>query len=126
MNKTMPETSRSLFPRGKKVWLNGPGGESYRKYRYPNKEEVKIPEPMYLIVTDNGHRILGGNGVCYYQPYGWISLTWVSKDDPGFFCEQTPEVQEAMLQGPESEVQEAMPQGPEDAPSEVETHVEAE
>lgn len=115
MQNTMPETASSLLPRGKKIFLNHPGtGELYRKYRYPGGEEVKIPNPVYLIVTDNGHRVLGGNGVCYYQPYGWISLTWVTKDgDPGFFCDRTDTEKDTMLDGPSVDA----PEVPTDLPA---------
>ena len=87
----MKPTKNSLFPYYTKVDLSKK--EFYRIYIFPNKEEVIIKEPQYLIVSDNGHRVLDKENVSHYIPYGWIHLYWKNKSDRpnGFFCEEKEE-----------------------------------
>lgn len=81
----MKETKRSLFPHYKKVDLSE--REEYRVYEFPNGESIRIDDPQFLIVSDNGHRIYDGDGISHYIPYGWIHLWWINKPGHSFYCE---------------------------------------
>ena len=80
----MKQTSKSLIDWGRKIDLSGK--EDSRTYRFPGGEYVKIDLPQFLIVSDNGHRVLDGSGISHYIPYGWIELIWVSLGDRSFLC----------------------------------------
>ena len=81
----MQPTEKSLFPYYKKVSLQE--REEYRVYIFPNKEEIRIDNPQFLIVSDNGHRISGNDEISHYVPYGWIHLYWKNKEGQTFYCE---------------------------------------
>ena len=84
----MEQTENTLMPFGKRISLRGV--EVFRTYVFPGGEEVTIDEPQYLIVSDNGHRVLDDSDRCHYIPYGWIHLFWrcVDLKDTGFLCEK--------------------------------------
>lgn len=73
----MKQTSKSLMEWSKKVDISQ---EKYREYVFPDGNKVRIKKPLYLIVSDNGHRIADFNYISYYIPYGWIALYWENKD----------------------------------------------
>lgn len=79
----MKETKKSLFPFYKEIDIGS--REHFRVYVFPNGEEIKINNPEYLIVSDNGHRIRTGE-FSHYIPYGWIHLYWKSKEGKSFYC----------------------------------------
>lgn len=83
----MKQTSKSLLPYYTKINLSD--REDWREYRFPGGEIVKIKNPQFLIVSDNGHRI-GCGKVSHYIPYGWIDLTWQNKAGrtENFRCEE--------------------------------------
>jgi len=85
----MKPTNKSLFPYYTKIDLSE--REDWREYRFPGGETVRIENPQFLIVSDNGHRIgCGeGGGLSYYIPYGWICLMWRNRGDrkENFYCE---------------------------------------
>jgi hypothetical protein len=56
--------------------------EEWREYVFPDEETVRIESPKKLKVTDNGHRVIDGEGLGHYIPMGWIHLYW--KADPPF------------------------------------------
>lgn len=60
--------------------------ESYREYRFPGGDIVRIETPLKLNVSaSGGHRIFDAEGVSHYVPAGWIHLSWVAKDgQPNF------------------------------------------
>lgn len=89
----MNQTPKSLFPWYKKVDLSDK--EHWREYIFPNGERVRIESPQYLIVSDNGHRIKGGDGVCYYIPYGWLYLIFYPRKEQGFYCEENDKIDPA-------------------------------
>ena len=80
----MKQTDKSLFPFYKEIPLKE--REEWREYRFPGGELVRIEKPQYLIVSDNGHRLLDGDGRSHYVPYGWIHLCWENKGDHEFYC----------------------------------------
>jgi len=79
------QTNKSLFPFYEKVDLSE--DEVSRTYIFPGNEKVTINEPQFLIVSDNGHRLLDADGISHYIPYGWIHLFWLNKKDRSFYCE---------------------------------------
>jgi hypothetical protein len=83
----MKRTQKSLIPWGKKIDLST--REESRTYVFPGGEQVKIDDPQFLIVSDNGHRI-GCGAISHYVPYGWIDLWWVNKENRNvnFYCEK--------------------------------------
>jgi len=84
----MRETNKSLISWGKQIDISK---EMFRVYVFPNKEEVKIEKPLYLIVSDNGHRVVDQNYIAHYIPYGWIHLYWENEDKKEFqFNHQRP------------------------------------
>jgi len=50
--------------------------ELCRAYRFSDGDYVTIQEPIGLIVSKNGHRIVDANEVCHYVPNGWIHMFW--------------------------------------------------
>lgn len=48
--------------------------EEFRVYTFPDGNRVKIDKPQKLDVTENGHKIVDGNGNGHYVPYGWIHI----------------------------------------------------
>jgi hypothetical protein len=73
----MKQTANSLIEWGKQIHISE---EIFRTYVFPNKEEVRIDKPLYLIISDNGHRVLDQNYIAHYIPYGWIHLYWENSD----------------------------------------------
>ena len=78
-------SNKHLFPFHTKIPLSE--REEYRTYVFPGKEEVRIDNPQFLIVSDNGHRVFGEDGISHYIPHGWIHLYWKNKNDHTFYCE---------------------------------------
>lgn len=54
--------------------------ELYRVYVFKGGDEIRIENPLYLIVSDNGHRLADKNYISHYVPYGWIHLYWENTD----------------------------------------------
>ena len=90
----MEHTEKSLVPWNRKIDLTDK--EESRTYRFPMGEGVTITKPVFLIVSDNGHRLQDAKGVSHYVPYGWIHLSWKNIGDRSFFCLETQEEQERM------------------------------
>jgi hypothetical protein len=80
----MKHTEKSLIDWNKKIDLSKK--ETSRTYRFPNNEFVTITKPQFVIISDNGHRLLDGDGISHYVPYGWIELTWGNVDERSFIC----------------------------------------
>lgn len=59
--------------------------EGSRVYTFPNGS-VTILRPLYLNVSPSGgHRVFSIDGLSWYIPPGWISLTWKArKGKPNF------------------------------------------
>ena len=76
----MRETERSLFPWAKEVDISM---ELYREYTFISdagvKAKIRIDNPIFIVVGDNGHRVSAPDG-SHYIPYGWIHLMWVNED----------------------------------------------
>jgi hypothetical protein len=83
----MKQTKNSLLAYGEKIDLSDK--EEWREYRFPNGEIIHINNPQFLIVSDNGHRVVA-RVMSHYIPYGWIELKWKCKDGRGdnFICEE--------------------------------------
>jgi hypothetical protein len=87
--KQMKQTNKSLIPWAEKVDISGK--EEYRTYKFAEGEfihEIIIKKPVFLIVSNNGHRLLDEEGISHYVPYGWIELSWknVEGRSEGFQC----------------------------------------
>lgn len=48
--------------------------EKYRTYVWDNGATVKIKNPLYLNVSNNGHRVFDLDGISHYVPNGWIHM----------------------------------------------------
>jgi hypothetical protein len=59
--------------------------EARRLYVFPGGDRVHLREPLYLHVSDNGHRVFTANGESHYIPFGWIHLSWRAKDGQPHF-----------------------------------------
>lgn len=53
-------------------------GEEWRRYEWGDGREVFIQDPQWLAISDSGHRVLSGDGVSHYIPFGWVHLYWRS------------------------------------------------
>ena len=62
--------------------------ETFREYVYfeDGKESVlRIEQPLYLAVTQHGHRVFDAEGVSHYVAKGWRSIRWkVHLGQPNF------------------------------------------
>lgn len=58
--------------------------EEYRVYTFGDKE-TRIENPQWLNVGGNGHRLLDGEGVSHYIPFGWQHLRWKARDGAPHF-----------------------------------------
>ena len=92
----MKLTDKSLLPYYKKINLDGK--EKSRTYIFPGGEEVIIIEPVFLIVSDNGHRLYDKFQISHYVPYGWIHLYWENYGDRSFYCEGNEKEKKEMLE----------------------------
>ena len=59
--------------------------EMWREYKFPNDEKVFIRNPTDLAISATGHRVLTSNGVSHFIPFGWIHLSWKSKEGAPHF-----------------------------------------
>ena len=80
----MKHTPKSLIDWNRKIDLSDK--ETVRIYRFPGQEIVTINHPQFVIISDNGHRLLDADGVSHYVPYGWIELRWGNIGDRSFAC----------------------------------------
>lgn len=59
--------------------------EERRVYDFGKNGEVAIENPQALAVSDNGHRVVDGDGMSHYIRYGWKHLYWeTAENDPHF------------------------------------------
>jgi hypothetical protein len=58
--------------------------EAYREYTFADGK-VRIEQPAFLNVSENGHRVLDSNEVSHYVPLGWIHLEWKAKSGSPHF-----------------------------------------
>jgi len=82
----MKQTKHSLFPYYKEIDISM---EKYRVYVFSGGDEVRIDNPKFLIVSDNGHRVGDSVEVSHYIPYKWIHLYWenYSPEKGMFYCQ---------------------------------------
>lgn len=58
--------------------------ELFREYTFPTCK-VRIENPLFLHVSENGHRVFCAEGYSYYIPKGWVLLRWKAKEErPNF------------------------------------------
>ena len=72
-----------VFPKGEKIDISH---LSYLYYRYPERENVKIPQPMSLFVGDDGHRVVdifGGEHFMPSGPHGFFHVKYKRKGEGG-------------------------------------------
>jgi hypothetical protein len=56
--------------------------EEFRVYTFATRHglvEVVIDEPLFMVDSPNGHRIVDVHNNGHYIPKGWVHLTWVNK-----------------------------------------------
>lgn len=59
--------------------------EKYRTYDWLDGSKITITNPVYLNVSDNGHRVFDRLGISHYIPKGWRHLYWeVFDGQPNF------------------------------------------
>lgn len=59
--------------------------EAIRMYEF-DEEIIEITRPQWLNVSESGgHRILDGDGIGHYIPWGWLHLFWVPKEGAPHF-----------------------------------------
>ena len=59
--------------------------EKYRTYDWLDGSKITITNPIYLNVSDNGHRVFDSLGISHYIPKGWRHLYWeVFDGQPNF------------------------------------------
>ena len=50
--------------------------ETLRTYRFTDGNTVAITRPLWLYISDSGHRVIDDNGTHHYIPAGWFHLMW--------------------------------------------------
>ena len=63
--------------------------EFYRVYSFADGNKLKIKNPQFIILSENGHRILDDEDISHYIPYGWNHLYWLNKNGHSFTCEDS-------------------------------------
>ena len=61
--------------------------ETFREYKFPNGEKLRIINPLFLNVSaSGGHRLFDANGFSWYvQPVEGWSISWrVKEGKPNF------------------------------------------
>ncbi len=58
--------------------------EEYREYDFDGVD-VRIDDPVGLAVSDNGHRIVDGNGVSHYIGFDGFYFCWKSGEGEPHF-----------------------------------------
>lgn len=59
--------------------------EQWREYTFAGGQTAHIEAPMWLHISENGHRLLDAAGVSHYVPRAWVHLKWLAKDgEPQF------------------------------------------
>ena len=60
-------------------------GIEYRTYIFDNKEVI-IKNPQWLNISESGgHRIIDGDGKCFYIPPKWLAIYWEVPEDREHF-----------------------------------------
>ena len=59
-------------------------GEKSRTYFFPDCSVI-VKNILWINIGNSGHRLLDSDGICYYVPYGWVSLKWEVEDDAPHF-----------------------------------------
>lgn len=59
--------SHDIFPKGEEIDISH---FSYLYYRYPERENVKIPQPKTMLVGDDGHKVVDEFGAEHFMPSG--------------------------------------------------------
>lgn len=55
--------------------------EKWRRYTWSDGREVKIEQPVYVMVTGGGHWVLDATREGHYVPKGWRHLAWEATAD---------------------------------------------
>lgn len=58
--------------------------ERWREYDFGGVS-VRIDDPQYLAVSDNGHRVLDADGVSHYIGFGGFYFKWQAADGEPHF-----------------------------------------
>lgn len=63
--------------------------EEWREYTwFPGSDRVstkRIENPQWILSTPSGHRVVDGEGRCWYIPATWHSLCWEPKSGKPHF-----------------------------------------
>jgi len=74
--KNGTELHSEVFPRGEVTDVEH---LSYLYYRYPARENVKIPQPVTLFVGDDGHKVVDAFGAEHFMPSGFFHIKYKVK-----------------------------------------------
>lgn len=67
-----------IFPKGEEIDISN---FSYLYYRYPERENVKIPQPLTLFVGDDGHNVTDEFGGGHFMPRGFFHVKYKIKGE---------------------------------------------
>jgi hypothetical protein len=67
-----------IFPKGEEIDVSN---FSYLYYRYPARENVKIPQPLNLTVGDDGHKVTDAFGGEHFMPLGFFHVKYKVKGE---------------------------------------------
>jgi hypothetical protein len=59
--------------------------EQWRRYTWEFGRNVILRSPLWLHVSENGHRVFTADGNSHYVPLGWVHLEWRAKDGAPHF-----------------------------------------
>ena len=64
--------------------FNDISSERWREYDFGDVD-VRIDDPQWLAVSENGHRVLDGDGVSHYIGFGGFYFKWQAEPDAPHF-----------------------------------------
>lgn len=76
----LKEVRDEIFPKGELINVSK---MSYLYYRYPERENVKIPQPVSLFVGDDGHKVVDAFGAEHFMPRGFFHVKYKIKGEQG-------------------------------------------
>ncbi len=69
------------FINGSQLEFSDISSEKWREYRFAGGDVIRIEQPLKLNVSESGgHRIFDASRRSHYIPWGWIHLSWETKD----------------------------------------------
>jgi hypothetical protein len=59
--------------------------EKFRRYVYPDGQDLVIDQPLFLHVSKSGHRVFNAHGQSFFIPLGWRFIVWEAKEGEPHF-----------------------------------------